>query len=140
MDAIASLEEAVRRRTSVRLCGSRREEELREDDIDVPMVELALQQLVDNAAKYSAADSPIVITVRQDSAETFVTVENTAHQEWSLPVEDRGRIFERFYRGGGDGIVAGSSPPGTGLGLPSSRRRRAQGISGALLTRRHGAR
>ena len=40
------------------------------------MIELAVQQLVDNAAKYSAIGSPIPITIRQVPAETVVEVQN----------------------------------------------------------------
>ena len=85
----------------------------RSDQLDAPLVELALQQLLDNAAKYSAIDSPIEITVAQTTSETRIMFQNIATSGSSIRPEERARIFERFYRGGD----AASGPAGTGLGL-----------------------
>jgi len=83
------------------------------DQVDAPMMELALQQLVDNAVKYSAIASPITITIKQIPTETAVVVQNATTTGSSIRVEERSRIFERFYRG----IDAVYGPSGTGLGL-----------------------
>jgi two-component system sensor histidine kinase KdpD len=88
-------------------------EDLRSDRLDAPMIELALQQLVDNAAKYSAIGSPIPIMIKQIPSETVVVVENATITGSSIRLEERTRIFERFYRG----IDAVHGPSGTGLGL-----------------------
>ncbi len=88
-------------------------ETLEEDQVDAPLIELALQQLVDNAAKYSAAGSPIEIRLSQDDSDTTVVVQNQAMWGLSIRPEERARIFERFYRG----VDAARGPAGTGLGL-----------------------
>lgn len=88
-------------------------ENLRNDQLDAPMIELALQQLVDNAAKYSAIGSPIPIVIRQIPSETMVVVQNATIRGSSIRLEERTRIFERFYRG----TDAVHGPVGTGLGL-----------------------
>jgi two-component system sensor histidine kinase KdpD len=86
---------------------------LRSDLLDAPMIELALQQLVDNAAKYSAIGSPIPIAIRQIPSETIVEVQNAPITGSTIRLEERSRIFERFYRGS-DAL---HGPSGTGLGL-----------------------
>ncbi len=85
----------------------------RNDQLDASLVELALQQLIDNAVKYSAIGSPIAITVSQTSSETTVSVENIPRSGSSIRPKERTRIFERFYRG----ADAAYGPAGTGLGL-----------------------
>jgi len=84
-----------------------------DDQLDAPMIELALQQLADNAAKYSAIGSPIEISVNQIASETIVCVQNIKIAGSSIKPEERTRIFERFYRG----ADAAYGPVGTGLGL-----------------------
>ena len=83
------------------------------DQVDAPMIELALQQLVDNAVKYSAIATPIPITIKQIPTETAVVVQNATTTGSAIRMEERSRIFERFYRG----IDAVYGPSGTGLGL-----------------------
>ena len=75
---------------------------------DGPLIKLAILQLIDNAAKYSAG--AIHITIRRDELETVVIVANTGE---AIRPEEQERIFDRFYRG----IQALRGPTGTGLGL-----------------------
>ncbi len=84
-----------------------------EDDVDAPLFELALQQLVDNATKYSAPDTAITITVEQDRWETVVSVTNVGRTDFMIRPEETTKIFDRFYRG----IRDDYGPAGTGLGL-----------------------
>jgi two-component system sensor histidine kinase KdpD len=88
-------------------------EKLEDDQVDVPLIALALEQLVDNAAKYSAVGSPIEIRVSQNESETAIIVQNQSLGGASIRPEERTRIFERFYRG----TDAVRGPAGTGLGL-----------------------
>ena len=85
------------------------------DYVDPMMIELALEQLVDNAAKYSDLERPIDITVSQARAETVIVVANTGAP---IRTSDRTRIFERFYRG----AQTAHGPSGTGLGLSIVRK------------------
>lgn len=62
---------------------------------DPHLLELALNNLLDNAAKYSHA--PAEITVRLSKNDATVTVEVT-DKGIGIPAEDMDRIFERFYR------------------------------------------
>jgi len=79
-------------------------------DIDIPMMELALLQLIDNAEKYSDVASTIDISITQSPSETTVLVKSRG---CAVSKEERSLIFERFYRG--TSAIAG--PTGTGLGL-----------------------
>ncbi len=88
------------------------------DRMDPSLIELSLQQLLDNAAKYSAVGTPINIRIAQMDTETFIVVENKAIPGQLIPEGERTRIFERFYRAPG----ARSGPAGTGLGLSIVRK------------------
>jgi signal transduction histidine kinase len=67
-----------------------------------------LQNLIENAIKYSRPDSPYVrINIRQESSSVVVEVEDNGQ---GIPAEHQSRIFEMFYR-------ATHSANGTGLGL-----------------------
>jgi len=80
-----------------------------------------LVNLLDNAAKYSPAGSPIELTVRRRGEKLLVSV---ADRGAGIAPGDQERIFDPFFRASG-------SPPdvrGTGLGLAIARRlARAQG-------------
>jgi signal transduction histidine kinase len=67
--------------------------------------------LVDNAAKYSPASSPVEVTVRVQRGTAELTVVDHGP---GISVEERQRVFERFYRGD---PARARSTGGTGLGL-----------------------
>lgn len=67
--------------------------------------------LVDNAAKYSPAGSPVEITVRCVGTRAALVV---ADHGPGIALEDRQRIFERFYRGD---PARARATGGAGLGL-----------------------
>jgi two-component system sensor histidine kinase MprB len=73
--------------------------------VDPVLVERAIGNLLDNAAKYSPAGAPIEVTVRD--AEVVVADHGPGIAEEDLP-----RVFDRFYR-----AAAARSKPGAGLGL-----------------------
>ena len=64
--------------------------------IDPVLVEQALRQVIDNAAKYSPPGTCITIGARGGVGGVEITV---ADQGAGLTAEERGRLFERFYRG-----------------------------------------
>jgi signal transduction histidine kinase len=70
-----------------------------------------LLNVVDNAAKYSEPDTPIVITADAGPEEVAIRVEDRGP---GLTPEEREHAFDRFYRGG-DG--RSRRPGGSGLGL-----------------------
>jgi len=77
---------------------------------DRELLTMILTQYLDNAAKYSTPATPIDITVRESNSELLLSVRN---QGSVIQMQDRERVFERFYRGS----EAKERVPGTGVGL-----------------------
>jgi len=77
---------------------------------DRELLKMILTQYLDNAAKYSAPDAPIDIAVRESNSELLLSVHN---QGSLIKMQDRERIFERFYRS----PDAKAQAPGAGVGL-----------------------
>ncbi len=67
--------------------------------------------LIDNAAKYSPADTPITVRVAASSDRVELSVTDRGP---GIPPRDRTRIFERFYRGD---PARARTTGGAGLGL-----------------------
>lgn len=82
---------------------------------DRELLTLVLSQLLDNAFKYSFAHHSVRISLGSKDDMAFVRVSN---QGSFVPSDERGRIFERFYRG----AAASKLVPGTGLGLYVARK------------------
>jgi two-component system sensor histidine kinase KdpD len=83
-------------------------------DLDEVLFEQVLFNLLDNAAKYSAAGTTIRIQSWRDGDSVCLQV---LDQGKGIPGEDVDRIFDKFYRAQkGDQVRAG-----TGLGLAISR-------------------
>jgi two-component system, OmpR family, sensor histidine kinase KdpD len=82
---------------------------------DRKLLNMALVLVLDNAVKYSSPGSPVVVGVKQDATEVALTVYNEGS---FIPLEEREKIFQRFYRCNGSiGIISG-----TGIGLSVVRR------------------
>ena len=77
--------------------------------VDSSLVESALGQLIENAAKYSAPDTPIAISAAH--ARKAIEIKVTDEGE-GLVAGDEHRIFDRFYRS-----PRQASIPGSELGL-----------------------
>ncbi len=86
---------------------------------DQRLVKLALKQLLDNALKYSAPETPITIAVQHEGGSVCVAVTNKGT---GIPAPEQRRVFDRFWRG----EAARKQMPGSGLGLSI-----AQGIARA---------
>jgi len=82
---------------------------------DANLFQLAVSQLLDNACRYSPADSAVKVTVEFGERSAYVIVWNSGAP--ISPAEGT-RIFERFYRGSGAQQVSS----GTGLGLYVARK------------------
>jgi two-component system, OmpR family, sensor histidine kinase KdpD len=86
------------------------------EELDTPLqgdrevLKMILTQYLDNAAKYSTPETPIDITVRESKSELVLSVRNRGSL---IQLQDRERVFERFYRGSD----AKERVPGTGVGL-----------------------
>jgi len=82
---------------------------------DRQLLEMALFQLLDNAAKYGSPDSSITIDVQEEQAETLISIRNEGS---FIPPDEREKIFKRFYRSPGSDRKAS----GTGIGLSVVKR------------------
>jgi two-component system sensor histidine kinase KdpD len=81
--------------------------------LDYVEIDQVLHNLLENAAKYAPAGSPVEIAVRRQPEEVVVEV---ADRGPGLPPESLARVFEPFFRAGD-----GEGPKGTGLGLAVAR-------------------
>ena len=69
---------------------------------------MAVTNLLDNALRYTPAGGEAELAVRADDGSWRVEVADSGP---GLPADERGRVFDRFYRG------RNSKAPGSGLGL-----------------------
>lgn len=77
---------------------------------DPMLLDRAVANLIDNAAKWSEPDEPVAVAVL-GGPEAGVTVDVRDHGS-GIPAELRDRVFDRFYRAPG-----AQDRPGSGLGL-----------------------
>ena len=82
---------------------------------DAELLRLAVRQLLDNACKYSHSGAVVKIGIAEQHEVVIVRVWNSGNP---LPLNERTRIFERFYRG----TEARQVAPGSGLGLYVARK------------------
>ena len=75
-----------------------------------------LQNLIENAIKYSPPRSPVVLRCGRESGGTWVEVRDYGI---GIPINDQQKIFEKFYRAPNARIL---SVQGTGIGLSVVRR------------------
>jgi len=91
------------------------------DDAERPLhanrelLKVILTQYLENAAKYAEPSSQIGIAVRESNAELLLSVRNRGPV---IDVQDRDRVFDRFYRS----PQAAQQAPGSGLGLSIARK------------------
>jgi signal transduction histidine kinase len=86
-----------------------------EAQADPALLRLTLNQLIENACKYSKPGSTVTIRIQRQSDAVAVKVSNNGS---SIPSDEKKRIFERFYRG----AEAKRSTSGSGLGLFVARK------------------
>lgn len=77
--------------------------------MDFGLIEQVLINLLENAAKYSPADSPITIGVATGDSDLVVSVTDHAP---TIPPDEREHVFDKFYR-----LRSSRHVSGTGLGL-----------------------
>lgn len=79
---------------------------------DATQLERVFSNLIENAVKFSPSDKPVEI--RGGAGPAWVTVRFVDHGR-GIPLDQRGHIFEPFFRGRGSGAT------GSGLGLAICR-------------------
>jgi two-component system sensor histidine kinase KdpD len=80
--------------------------------VDPVLLEQVFRNLLDNAAKYTPADSAIELSARSAGGAVEVTLDDEGP---GLPLGSEEKIFEKFHRGVHPGV------PGAGLGLAICR-------------------
>ena len=80
---------------------------------DPTLLRVLTDNLIGNALRYSGRDDPVTVTLSSDGGPT-VAVEDRGP---GVPESERGRVFERFYRGAA--AAPGSNGAGLGLALVS---------------------
>jgi two-component system, OmpR family, sensor histidine kinase CiaH len=83
---------------------------------DAMLLQMAINNLLDNATKYSPKQCPIALAALQEQQTVLLTVTDTGK---GIALEDREKIFTKFYRAGN---AATKAAKGTGLGLYLTRR------------------
>lgn len=83
---------------------------------DVFALKLLLLNLVGNASKYTPHGGQVQLTLQRTATMARVLVEDSGP---GIAPEEYARVFERFYRVGGDRHQSGQ--PGSGLGLAIAR-------------------
>jgi signal transduction histidine kinase len=83
---------------------------LRPIPFDKRLMKLAIRQLLDNALKYSLAETAVEMSVQLKDG--TLALEVTDHGK-GIPADEQLRIFERFYRS----PSVKDQIPGSGLGL-----------------------
>ena len=78
---------------------------------DQLLLQLATNNLIDNANKYSGKDAAITIELSQQNNKTILSVKDEGK---GIAAEDKKKVFEKFYR---IGNKATKEAKGTGLGL-----------------------
>ncbi len=77
--------------------------------MDFGLIEQVLINLLENAAKYSPADSPITLAIETGGSDLVVSVTDHAPP---IPPGEREHVFDKFYR-----LRSSRHVSGTGLGL-----------------------
>src|SRR5262247_1452015 len=95
------------------------ERELPVARVDASLIAEVLYSLIDNAAKYSPANSRIKISARRAENEMImIAVEDEGR---GIPVELRERVFDKFFRATAEGAASLGRPRGLGMGLAIAR-------------------
>ena len=82
---------------------------------DANLLRMALYHLVDNATKYAKPGSRITVKLRTSGHSVTIAVKNAGS---FIPLEERERIFQRFYRS----PRTASHVAGSGIGLAVAKR------------------
>ncbi len=82
---------------------------------DISLVERVIQNLMDNALKFTPENGRVTIQLRADRKDVFVSIKDTGP---GIPEEEQSFIFERFKRASATSVTN----PGAGLGLAIAKK------------------
>ena len=80
------------------------------------LLQLLVNNLLDNAVKYSPKDTPVTVGLTRSGNLAILTVQDEGS---GIPDTEKKKIFQKFYRSGDENVRAAK---GTGLGLYLCRR------------------
>ena len=83
--------------------------------VDTELMSLAINQIIENACKYSRPDARVLVEVSAGENAAAIEVWNDGDP---IPPNERSRVFDRFYRG----KDAARTAAGSGLGLYVARK------------------
>ncbi|TAM01940.1 MAG: HAMP domain-containing protein [Paraburkholderia sp.] len=86
---------------------------------DADALRVMLNNLLDNATKYTPEGGRVDVALRLDGGHPLVRIADSGP---GIPVAERARVFDRFYRVGAGASRARTDVSGTGLGLAIVRR------------------
>ena len=95
--------------------------------VDAVLVEQAFVQIVDNAAKYSPAGSPITVAAKRNGRDVVLSVHDNGI---GLTAEENAQLGERFFRGARHAATTSGSGPGPVDRQGLRRRQRRQDPGG----------
>ena len=82
---------------------------------DPDLLNQVIQNLASNAVKFSRGDSPVILSLKSENGCAVFRISNRGE---TIPIEERGQVFERFYRANKS---RNRSIDGAGLGLSLAR-------------------
>lgn len=82
---------------------------------DMLLLQMAVNNVMDNALKYSAKETPVFITLENDKGKILLTIKDEGK---GIPDPEKEKIFLKYYRAGKNTLDA----KGTGLGLFLTRK------------------
>jgi two-component system sensor histidine kinase KdpD len=91
---------------------------------DPDLLRMAMQQITENALKYSPPDSLVTMIVQHDGTDATIAIHNDGSY---IPPQESSLVFKRFYRS----PQVEQKAPGTGLGL-SIARQAIDALGGAI--------
>jgi len=117
--SIATLMEEIMARLKDRLASMKVAVDIEDEELvlscDHQLMVMLLTQYIDNACKYSNFGTTITIRVQAANAEVIFSVHSYGPV---IPMADRERIFDRYYRSS----TYANRAPGTGIGLSVAKR------------------
>jgi signal transduction histidine kinase len=85
-------------------------------ETDKMLLQLAINNLLENAVKYTPADQPVLVVLQQHQKKALICVKDLGP---GIKDEEKKKVFEKFYRVGNEDT---RKTKGTGLGLYLTKR------------------
>ncbi|MBI2644378.1 MAG: GAF domain-containing protein [Candidatus Wildermuthbacteria bacterium] len=111
IESVLELYKEEARRRNVELVFQRPKEQLPQALVDTGKIQLAIDNLIDNALRYSSAQGKVVVSIAQVGEEIRVSIQDAGV---GIPGEEQKRVFQKFFRASNARTI---DTEGSGLGL-----------------------